>query len=124
FPTKSRKNKGEIVHIVGTRDLTKKRDPKSGEVVVTKALEAVGQSRIHGLRHTFRTAASNAGVEDLRTKLLMNHELPKGDMSARYLNAGAEALRPDQQRITDHLLALIDPKGGKVVKMSDMKRRG
>jgi len=79
-------------------------------------LTEVGQSRLHSLRHTFRTAASDAGVDTLRAKLLMNHELPQGDMSARYLSASAEALRPDQQKITDHLLALLDPDGGKVVK--------
>ena len=58
---------------------------------------------IHGLRNTYISAASAAGVSPYHSKLLSNHSLPKNDVHAGYVSKDVDALRPSQQRITDYL---------------------
>ncbi len=72
---------------------------------------------VHGLRHLYISAATEAGVSPYPLKLLTNHKLPKGDVTAGYVHLDAEALRPEQQRVTDHLLRRVkpDPGGEEVV---------
>src|SRR5262249_50340440 len=43
------------------------------------------------------------GVNPYHLKLLLNHSLPKSDVTAGYVHKGPEELRPSQQRITDRL---------------------
>ena len=62
---------------------------------------------VHGLRHTWITAANAAGLSPYDTKMLANHGLPKGDVTAGYIGPHLEALRASQQRVTDYLRALI-----------------
>jgi integrase len=57
---------------------------------------------IHGLRHTYLSASAAAGVSPYYAKLLANHALPKSDVTAGYISAGVEALRPSQQCITEY----------------------
>jgi integrase len=58
---------------------------------------------IHGLRHTWMTAANAAGLSPYDIKMLANHRLPKGDVTAGYIGAHLEALRERQQQVTDYL---------------------
>jgi integrase len=62
---------------------------------------------IHGLRHTWMTAANAAGLSQYDIKMLANHSLPKGDVTAGYIGAHTESLRASQQRVTDYLRSLI-----------------
>ena len=62
---------------------------------------------IHGLRHTWMTAANAAGLSPYDIKMLANHSLPKGDVTAGYIGAHTESLRASQQRVTDYLRSLI-----------------
>jgi integrase len=71
-----------------------------------KAAMAVPFS-IHGLRHTWMTAANAAGLSPYDIKMLANHSLPKGDVTAGYIGAHTESLRASQQRVTDYLRSLI-----------------
>ncbi|GAB6051226.1 tyrosine-type recombinase/integrase [Magnetospira thiophila] len=67
-----------------------------------KAAMAVPFS-IHGLRHTWMSAANAAGLSPYDMKMLANHSLPKGDVTAGYISPHTEALRASQQRVTDYL---------------------
>jgi len=58
---------------------------------------------IHGLRHTWMTAANAAGISPYDIKMLANHGLPKGDVTARYIGAHFDALKERQQEVTDYL---------------------
>ncbi len=71
------------------------RDPRTQKVQVNYT--------IHGLRNTYISAASAAGVSPYHSKLLSNHSLPKNDVHAGYVSKDVDALRPSQQRITDYL---------------------
>lgn len=62
---------------------------------------------VHGLRHTWITAANAAGLSPYDIKMLTNHMLPKGDVTAGYVGLHMEALRASQQRVTDYLRSLI-----------------
>jgi integrase len=76
-----------------------------------KAAMAVPFS-IHGLRHTYMTAANAAGLSQYDIKMLVNHSLPKGDVTAGYIGAHTESLRASQQRVTDYLRNYIIPEDG------------
>jgi integrase len=67
---------------------------------------------IHGLRNSYISAAVAAGVHPYALKLLTNHALPTGDITAGYVQADPEALRPEQEQITDELLRRIGAKSG------------
>src|SRR5262249_15061008 len=75
---------------------------------------------VHGLRDTYITAAHRAGVSKTDIKLLVNHALPQADVTEGYIGErdSLEHLRPLQQRVTDRLRNLIDPEGGKVVRLA------
>jgi integrase len=91
FPARTRKGEG---HLVEPREVFK-------NVPFT----------VHGLRDTYITAAHRAGVSKIDIKLLVNHALPKADVTEGYI-AEADALgylRPLQQRVTDRLRKLISP---------------
>lgn len=57
----------------------------------------------HAFRHTYVTAATAAGVNPYHLKLLTNHALPSTDVTAGYVGADLDALRREQQRVTDYL---------------------
>ena len=56
---------------------------------------------IHSLRNTYISAAAAAGLNPYHVKLLVNHALPKADVTGGYIVRDVEALRPSQQRVTD-----------------------
>ena len=60
----------------------------------------------HGARSTYSSVATEIGVNPYILKLLLNHKLPKGDVTAGYINLGPEELRPSTQRVTDRLREL------------------
>jgi integrase len=62
---------------------------------------------IHGLRHTWMTAANAARLSPYDIKMLANHGLPKGDVTAGYIGQHIEALRDSQQTVTDYLKKYI-----------------
>jgi len=81
-------------------------DSKSGHLEEPKALASDGFTVRYGphrLRHTFNSVATAAGVSPYHTKLLMNHKLPKSDITGAYVGADPDALRPSTQIVTDFL---------------------
>lgn len=73
----------------------------------------------HDLRRTFITTAESLSISPYAIKLLVNHALPGGDVTAGYVQHETERLREPMQQITDRLHSLcLPPKdGGKVVPM-------
>ncbi len=63
----------------------------------------------HRLRDTFATAAASAGVEKTAIKVLMNHVLPRGDVTEGYIGYTPEMFREPVQRIADFLLSRALP---------------
>lgn len=85
---------------------------KAGHIAEPKLTQAqkanvVVPFSVHGLRHTWITAANAAGLSSYDIKMLTNHMLPKGDVTAGYIGLHMEALRASQQRVTDYLRSLI-----------------
>jgi len=68
---------------------------------------------VHGLRHTWMTAANAAGLSPYDIKLLANHGLAKGDVTAGYISPHVKALRASQQRVTDYLRNLLSLQTGR-----------
>jgi integrase len=88
----------------------------TGHIVEPRCLASDGFTvpfTIHGLRHTYLSAAAAAGVSPYHAKLLANHSLARSDVTGGYVSADVDALRPSQQAITDyfkeHGLALAQP---------------
>ena len=57
----------------------------------------------HALRHTYASVAVIAKVHPFVLKLLMNHALPGGDITAGYARGDFGSLVAAQQSITDAL---------------------
>jgi integrase len=72
---------------------------------------------IHGLRATFMTVAESIEIAPYAIKLLVNHAMPRGDVTGGYIQADAERLREPMERITARLRMLCEPpaKGERVV---------
>ena len=73
------------------------------------------------MRHTYVTAATNAGVNPYHVKLLTNHALPKSDITGGYISSEGDDLRNSQERVTAYLLGCINPDGGDVVRLEDAR---
>lgn len=84
---------------------------KSGHVEEPKLKFAEGEQRWspHDLRRVFMTVAESLDVSMISLKLLVNHKTPR-DVTAGYVIADVERLRPPMQKITDRLRELCDPK--------------
>lgn len=69
-------------------------------------------STIHGLRRTYSNIALwQAGIPDIARKLLLNHALPKNDVTAQhYTDLPLDQKRKYQQAVTDTLLRLAEIK--------------
>jgi integrase len=63
---------------------------------------------VHGLRNSYISAATAAGVHPYHLKLLVNHAVPKADVTAGYLSRDVDSLREPQQRVTDWLLEAVE----------------
>lgn len=75
----------------------------------------------HDLRRTFITAAMHwCKLHPYDVKLLVNHALPRQDVTGGYVSPSAEQLRVPMQSVTDKLRALCAPerrRSGKVVRL-------
>lgn len=85
---------------------------KSGHISEPKLMPKQKQDlkvpfTIHGLRHTWMTAANAAGLSPYDIKMLANHGLPKGDVTAGYISPHMKALQERQQQVTNYLKNLI-----------------
>jgi integrase len=58
----------------------------------------------HDLRRTFISAATEAGVDSLAIKVLVNHRMPSGDVTTGYVSLSAEHLRSAAERVVAFLL--------------------
>jgi integrase len=88
--------------------------------------QALGDATIHDLRRTFITAAAHwCKLHAFDVKLLVNHALPRDDVTAGYVTPALEQLRSPMQAVTDKLRTLCvgEPKGarGKVLRMSQRR---
>lgn len=104
FPALSRS--GHVEEIKGTSWVNGKNGDKRKIVRLTK----VG----HSLRHSYRTLCAAAGLDRLRTKLLMNHQVNR-DVTDSYLSTPAlfDQLREAQRAVSDLIVrsAGQDPNG-------------
>ncbi|HVS18247.1 MAG TPA: hypothetical protein VMT18_06580 [Planctomycetota bacterium] len=64
----------------------------------------------HRLRDTFATAASVAGLSRQEIKLLMNHVLPKGEVTDGYIRNSPEHLLACVECVATFLTARLWPK--------------
>jgi integrase len=85
-----------------------------GHIVETR-IEHATQYTTHDLRRTFITVAESLEISPYAIKLLVNHSLPKGDVTGGYIVPELERLRAPMQAITDRLLALAKGKSARIV---------
>jgi integrase len=76
---------------------------KRGHIQDLRTKQGQVRFTIHGLRNTYISAASAAGVSPYHAKLLSNHAMSKNDAHAGYVSKDVDALRPSQQLVTDYL---------------------
>jgi integrase len=95
FPASSRS--GHVEEIKGSSWV----DSKNGDRRKLVRLTKVG----HSLRHSYRTLCAAAGLDRLRTKLLMNHQVSR-DVTDAYLSTPAlfDQLREAQEMVSDLIL--------------------
>jgi len=95
FPASSRS--GHVEEIKGSSWVNGRNGDKRKIVRLTK----VG----HSLRHSYRTLCAAAGLDRLRTKLLMNHQVSR-DVTDAYLSTPAlfDQLREAQRMVSDLIL--------------------
>jgi integrase len=95
FPASSRS--GHVEEIKGSSWINGRNGDKRKIVRLTK----VG----HSLRHSYRTLCAAAGLDRLRTKLLMNHQVSR-DVTDAYLSTPAlfDQLRDAQRTVSDLIL--------------------
>jgi integrase len=96
FPASSRS--GHVEEIKGSSWINGKEGAKRKIVRLTK----VG----HSLRHSYRTLCAAAGLDRLRTKLLMNHQVSR-DVTDSYLSTPAlfDQLREAQRAVSDLIVS-------------------
>ncbi len=96
FPAASRS--GHVEEIKGSSWVNGKNGDKRKIVRLTK----VG----HSLRHSYRTLCAAAGLDRLRTKLLMNHQVSR-DVTDSYLSTPAlfDQLREAQRTVSDLIVS-------------------
>lgn len=75
-------------------------EPKEGPKRIGTAF------RIHDLRNHFITVAESLDISQYAIKLLVNHTLPRDDVTAGYVQVDVERLRAPMQEITDRLRLL------------------
>lgn len=94
FPT--RDMKGRVTHVKEMKE---------------KPIEPFGKiPSPHRLRDTFATAASEAGLETREVKVMMNHVLPRGDVTDGYIRHSEEHLRARAEQVAEFLAARLWPK--------------
>ena len=87
---------------------------KQGDVIATAVVreKLLPSQTGHILRHTHRTMAHRAGVNEINARLLLDHKVP--GISGVYLDVPAifEPLRKEQQRVSDYILSYCISKAG------------
>lgn len=71
----------------------------------------------HDLRRWFISVAESLDISPYAIKLLVNHALPSGDVTAGYVQREVERLRPAMEAISEKLHTLCTPPENKVVQM-------
>ena len=74
----------------------------------------------HDLRRTFVTTAESTEMSVIALKSLVNHALPRGDVTSGYVQMTAERLREPAQRVADklkNLIGIAPIEGGNVKKL-------
>jgi integrase len=61
---------------------------------------------VHDLRRTFVTVAESCDISPFALKALVNHSLPRGDVTAGYIQLTGERLRAPAERVADKLKQL------------------
>jgi integrase len=84
-------------------------DSRSGHIAEPRIKSMHFQ--IHDLRRTFISVAESLDVSPYAIKLLVNHALPSGDVTAGYVRHETDRLRAPMQAITDRLRELCSPDG-------------
>ncbi len=82
-------------------------DSTSGHIVEVRAAR-LGVSP-HDMRRLFIACAESCDVSPYALKLLTNHALPRGDVTAGYTSVDTERLRPVMETIAGRLTALCQP---------------
>lgn len=77
---------------------------------------------VHGLRHTFVNAAESVVPQYYILKELLDHTLPKSDVTGGYMQSSPKDLAQPMQAVTDRLMALCNPTP-KNDKVAPIKRR-
>jgi integrase len=78
---------------------------------------------IHDLRRWFLQVAESLDLSPYAIKLLVNHRLPGGDVTATYLRHEVERLRPAMEAIGGKLRTLCEPPKDKVVTLPFKAKR-
>jgi integrase len=101
FPAVVRRNGRVVVtHVVEVKEQVYYRDADGKQ---RKRAHPVMRSA-HRLRDTFASVARDAGVDWLALKVLMNHALPSGDVTAGYVLPGLHGLRTAAEKVASLLL--------------------
>jgi len=84
---------------------------------VAKVVDASGvKFTLHDLRRLFVTTAESLDLSAYVIKMLVNHSLPKSDVTAGYVVPDPERLRKPMQKIEDRILTIAGAgKKGKVI---------
>ena len=73
---------------------------------------------VHDMRRTY-TSAIDGVVGYYELKRLLNHSVKADDVTAGYVVKNIEKLRPLMQKVTDHILTLVQPREpGKIIPFS------
>ncbi len=67
---------------------------------------------VHDLRRTFATVAESLDLSSYAVKALLNHSLPKEDVTAGYLRLTPERLRDAMEKVERRILTLAGIKPG------------
>ena len=77
----------------------------------------------HDARRLFLTVAESTDAPPYALKLLVNHALPRGDVTAGYLQLDVERLRPVMETIGAKMRALCEGKPAPVVEIEPRRKR-
>lgn len=92
-------------------------------IQIAKVIEASGvKFTLHDLRRLFVTTAESLDLSSYVIKMLVNHALPKDDVTAGYVVPDPERLRKPAQKIEDRLLTMAG--AGKKAKVVPLHHAG
>ncbi|MEL6450577.1 MAG: integrase family protein [Pseudomonadota bacterium] len=91
------------------------RSRKTGEVIGTQVWKekSLPSETGHILRHTYRTVAKRARVDDLNARLLLDQTVPGIDGVYVHASALFDTLLAEQERMSAAILALLEPDDAK-----------